>query len=521
MCFVLAAVVAVRGRVDFYLGHHRIAIRGVALPGVIAWALLLAWVRGISRDRLRQLIDAGQRRVRAHAAAIAMSITAATLLVGIGKGAFVAAGADPYGYVSQAQLWTAGNPIQPVPQFVMDAPWRDVEWAFSPLGYRPGVSRGTIVPTYSIGLPLQMAGLSRIAGARAVFLTVPLLGALSVWIAFAIARRAASPEIAVLAALFAACNPVFLFQLVQPMSDVPVTAWWLAAVAFGFGGTLTSALAGGAAASLAILTRPNTAMVLLAVVYHVAASANSWRTRAASASMFLAGAVPGIAVTAWSNAVLYGAPYASGYGPLGDIFGGRGAAAMTLQYLRSLSGVYTPLVFAAFVACGAALARPSAMRPETRRLCVTACAFFVLLLAGYAQYSVFDLRFLLPAVALLIVASTAAIAAWCAEWPAGVRGIAYAMAATLLPLAFVHRATHDNAWRLKAAFGERYIGSAARARSLPHDAVLLSILESGSLRYYSGRVTLRFDWIPSRWMGRWCTSGGSAATCTLWAAQRS
>jgi hypothetical protein len=40
------------------------------------------------------------------------------------------------------------------------------------------------------------------------------------------------------------------------------------------------------------------------------------------------------------------------------------------------------------------------------------------------------------------------------------------------------------------------------ARELPRDAVVIAIGHSGSVRYYSGRRTLRYDWLAAEWLDR-------------------
>jgi hypothetical protein len=40
------------------------------------------------------------------------------------------------------------------------------------------------------------------------------------------------------------------------------------------------------------------------------------------------------------------------------------------------------------------------------------------------------------------------------------------------------------------------------AEQLPANAALFSVQHSGSLRFYSGRITLRFDWVQPEWASR-------------------
>ncbi len=93
-------------------------------------------------------------------------------VVGLAKGTWVAGGADAYGYVSQALLWLNGLPVRAEPLAAI-VPWPQAEWSLSPLGYRPGLGPGLIVPTYPPGLPLVMAAAAGIGGPGAVFWVVP------------------------------------------------------------------------------------------------------------------------------------------------------------------------------------------------------------------------------------------------------------------------------------------------------------------------------------------------------------
>src|SRR6266545_4623958 len=106
--------------------------------------------------------------------ALALALTAAAL--GLRFGTFVASGSDSYGYVSQADLWLHRTLIIDEP-LSAEAPWRYANFTLTPLGYHPGDKRGTMVPTYSPGLPMAMAGFKAIAGGQAIYWVVPLMGA--------------------------------------------------------------------------------------------------------------------------------------------------------------------------------------------------------------------------------------------------------------------------------------------------------------------------------------------------------
>ena len=176
-----------------------------------------------------------------------------------------AGSADAHGYISQAALWLDRDLIVPVPM-ATTVPWDDAEWTFAPLGYRPGVARGTLVPVYPAGLPLVMAAAEAVGGRRAIYLVVPLFGMLAVLASASLATRLASPAAGAIAALSIASSPTFLFSLMWPMSDVPASALWAVGLVLATGAGLLSAGGAGVAIGLAVLTRPNLVLVSLAPV---------------------------------------------------------------------------------------------------------------------------------------------------------------------------------------------------------------------------------------------------------------
>src|SRR5204862_1278945 len=109
--------------------------------------------------------------------------------------------------------------------------WPAAESSFCPLGFRPSFRSTVIVPTYAVGLPLQMAVLARALGPRGIWLVVPLLAALAVWMTHRIARLAgASAEIAAIGALLSACSPASVLQMLVPTRRSPVAVWSLFSV---------------------------------------------------------------------------------------------------------------------------------------------------------------------------------------------------------------------------------------------------------------------------------------------------
>jgi hypothetical protein len=348
---------------------------------------------------------------------VAVSLTAATLFVGVTYGAFVAGGPDPYGYVSQADLWRAGTLTTRAP-LSAEAPWFNGAWAFTPLGYRPAAAAGFMVPLYPPGLPMTMAAGQIIAGRIGGYLVVPLLGAAAVWLTFLFARMLGGAVAGVIAAAALLASPSFLMQLVLPMSDVPAMAWWLLAVVLALRRDAPSLVLSGLAAALAVLTRPNLAVLgpVVAVLPMLGAETTSARVR-----RLLTWGVPALAGPVTSlmlNARLYGSPLATGYGDLSVLYSWQYVWINIRHYASWLWTTQT-----AFIAAGVAAAPllHGRGRPREAMLAAWALAFALVVVLSYLWYLPFDqwvfLRFLLPAFPMLLATAAAAIVVAAAQRP--------------------------------------------------------------------------------------------------------
>jgi len=410
--FAAAIVIAVTGGFRRPFGPFVVSVQRPAILALAAW--LLAVLSALDDGSPIRGVWRRAGRLARHPFAVPLAISSAVLSAAIVRGTFVAAGADPYGYVHQAALWAAGNPAELQSPLARGAPWPAAESSFCPLGFRPSFRSTVIVPTYAVGLPLQMAVLARALGPRGIWLVVPLLAALAVWMTHRIARLAgASAEIAAIAALLSACSPAFVFQMLVPMSDVPVAAWWLFSVAAAFGSPWWAAFGSGLCASLAVATRPNLLPLLLPAGALVMTSSRAARAAAVRLLAFCAGVAPGIVLTAASNLIFYGSPSTSGYGRVGDIYAWSHAVPNLARYPRWLAQTDTVFMFAGLTF----LLRPGRIMRAvgiTTRFTYPAIAFVLALFACYVFYVPFDrgsyLRFLLPGTPLLCILATAAIA---------------------------------------------------------------------------------------------------------------
>ena len=269
---IVALAVAAMGRGDRrLLPHHRRDARLVARG-------LQTIPPGHARTGRRHLAgrpDGGAAQIeagsgcRAWAPRIAAGIALVSLLVAIRLGIFAAGGSDSYGYVSQASLWASGRLVTPDPLAALEPA---LGAAVAPMGYRLATTPGAIVPIYPPGLPMAMAVALKAGGATAVYYVVPLLGALAVWLTYLLGARVDRPVTGMMAAILVAFSPIFMFHTFEPMSDVPVTAWWLLAWVLALSPSQLGGVGAGLAVSAAVLTRPN--LVPLAIVLAAVVAAN-------------------------------------------------------------------------------------------------------------------------------------------------------------------------------------------------------------------------------------------------------
>lgn len=435
-------------------------------------------------DRAPVGVASTWNRLEAVSRWAAMSLAAVWTVVMMYFGVTAAGGSDAYGYVSQAGLWARGDLV------VHD---RLAELApllgrsVAPLGYQLGRDPGTIVPTYPPGLPIVMAIAERAAGAAAVYKVVPLLGGIGIWLTFVLGTRAAGS----IAGLFAACavalSPIYVFQALQPMSDIPVTTWWLLAWVLAWFPGAWMPLAAGLAASMAVLTRPNLAPVVVVLAALIAME----RPRLVRTALFAAGVVPGCALVGGLNAYLYGSPFSSGYGSVDTLFAWSNLGPNLRNYTGWLVELNSPAILLA-------LAAPFATHAKRSRLML---AFAGGLLLSYVFYVVYDnwtyLRFLLPAIPLLWILTAAVIVSLIERLPTEFRG-----ATVLLLVLFAFgRSMHASHFRISEVRrgAQHYaVVSAFLDHALPADAAVITVVESGSIRLYGHRPTLRWDELDRR-----------------------
>ena len=427
-------------------------------------------------------------------------------------GTYAAGGADSFGYLSQAQLFAQGRLTGTMPRHE-GFDWPDVPATLTPLAYTRNAVPDVLVPVYPPGLSLMMAPLTLIHR-NAAFLLVPLCAALTVWLTVVLGREMTEPAAGVLGALLVAASPTFLLQAAQPMSDVPVAALWLSALILARRPSTGAAILAGAVSSLAILVRPNLAPLVLLVAAvcatgrrapdRPAVASSRVNPRLARAIWLLLAAMPGVVALGAIQAVRYGSPLGSGYGSFADLFALSNVAPNLARYPRWMTETHTPLIWLWLLA---PLSFPLLDR-GARAFGWILYSFAVAVVLAYLPYVYFQpdewmyTRFLLPALPVMTVLTALVLLS------AARRIAPRAPVATAAVVCAVVAALSIRSAASLAVFGMREgeqkyprVGGFVREH-LPATAFVMAAQHSGSITYYSGRPTLRWDLLDAASLDR-------------------
>jgi hypothetical protein len=442
---------------------------------------------------------------------LAAAIAAAVVVVGLRWSTFAVGGSDSYCYVYQAQRW-AGGTLQPVEPLARQASWPDAPLTFTPTGHVPSPTvPGAIAPICPAGLSIVMAPLlvGTSGQSRAVFLVVPVFGALLVWATYLIGLRF-SARVGVASAALVACSPITLFQLMQPMSDVPAAALWALATACATASRRSAPALAGLATSAAILMRPNLVPLGLVLgLFILVRPDRGWSKRIRDAAMFAGASAPGCVAVGVIQQIFYGSPLRSGYGSAAALFSAANVGPNAIRYFQWMQQAHTPVWL---VACAAPFVLPGWL---TALLLTLAMATVV----SYLPYVVFNdwwyLRFMLPGIVPVLVLTVAVLdrlLTWAggrvmkpAASPRLATGIQAALVACLtaaLCVLFVAEARARSVFDLRR-LESRYVRAGEYvAGHLPANALVVTSWESGSVRYYSNRKTVAWDVLDPAWLDR-------------------
>jgi len=413
-------------------------------------------------------------------------ICVAVVTVAVRFGSFVAGGSDSYCYVHQAERWASGRLLAAEP-LALEAPWPDAASSFTPAGHIPSRTvPGAIAPICASGLSMLMALFLIAGGPGPMFFVIPLGGVLLVLATYVLGSRLGT-GVGLASALVTAASPIVLFQVIQPMSDVPAAACWMLALAAVTSARRHGPALAGLSAAAAILIRPNLVPLGFVIgVFLLLRSGRPFGERLRHGAVYAAGAAVGCVAVAVIQQHFYGSPFSTGYGEASGLFTLAHLAPNASRYLTWLLQSETPLVVVA-------LAAPFVLPRPLAWLCLGFC----LANAGvYLPYLVFEdwsyLRFLLPAVPVLIVLTLGVIAALARR--AGPRWVSPAL--TLASIALVMAAAPVA--RARHVFDLRQLESdfvrvGVAARRLPANALVITSRYSGSVRFYGRRRTLVWD----------------------------
>lgn len=494
--------------------HDAVRPLDVSVIALAAYLLLTTRERQFSQ----QSFDHESAVVRPRVVVAVLAMAAFVAAVGVVRGTKTAGGSDSFGYLSQAELWRTGH-VAIDQSFVGDVPWPNADWTFTPLGYRPAEGNGdghALVPTYAPGLPLILAAVKTLVGHRWMFWVVPLSGALLVLATFGIGCRLATVTAALIGAWLVSTSTAVIFTSTLTMTDVPVAALWATAFFLLLRRSTPDAAGAGLLAGVALLVRPNLVPLaaVLGLLFAMRAIRKETRREAVVHGLWFAAAlVPFIAGVALLNQFLYGSPLRSGYGRMSDFLALSNVWANVQVYAQWLKETQTPLVYAGVLALAVPLRRwwPAARDRST----FVAAVFVATVWTFYVFYEVFDswtyLRFLLPAWPFVMVGVGAITVALLRHGDRLVRVVivllAVGLGTTQLRIAVQHGAF--DAFALQQRFAAAGV---AVGRLTPPNSVIVSMQHSGSVRYYGGRMTMRYDLMDVEWMDRavdWLTSHGA------------
>jgi hypothetical protein len=473
---------------------------------------------------------------------IAIAAAACVAAVGVVRGTYAAGGSDSSCYALMADAFAAGT-LQPTSDLVVQVPWPDAPTTFTPGGFVPSEAKlSASAPVCAPGFSVLLAPLIVFGGLDAIFIFTPIAGALLVWLTFVSGRIIAGPLAGAMAAILVASSPVLLYQVVQPMNDVTTAALWMAT----FVALIRRRwMLAGSCCGLALLVRPNLlplgAVAGLFVMLDRGVTAVGERipnpeAPIARVAAFGLAALPFGLLVLWLNAALYGSPFRTGYGQLGHLFGPAAVQVNAPNYLKWLVETHTAFPLLAFAA-------PFVVAREKRAAVALAIGLVLATCIVYFFYTPFDdwsyLRFLLPAIALMVVlasavtvhavtylfsrlvrlkadtadkdsASRSSVVSGFSRTVIARTAIVAAIAAAIA--IFCVRTAGDRLAFDMKFLEQRYrsAGFVVRDR-LPENAVVLSMWDSGAVRFHGRKEALTWAGLDPAWLDRslaWLDTNG-------------
>ena len=271
-------------------------------------------------------------------------------------------------------------------------------------------------------------------------------------------------------------------------------------------------LLAGLGAGAAVLIRPNLAALALvpALAVTLGQRPASGVARLGRLAAFGAGLLPGCLAVAWINSLLYGSPLSSGYGSLAVLFEWSSAGPNLRQFVTWLVESQTPIALLGLVGVPLVPARPLAGMVDGRAVRVLLGGLILTTWLSYLFYRPFDawwyLRFLLPSwPAMMVVAAVVCerVAVRLGLVRSGALVILIAVGVAVLTTGHARQHGVFRLWADERRYVDvgHFLEDGTEANT-----IFISLQHSGSVRFYGGRSTIRFDWLDPQ----------SLDTCVQW-----
>ncbi len=302
-----------------------------------------------------------------------------------------------------------------------------------------------------------------------------------------------------MAAVLTATAPTIFYMALFPMADLPSATFWLAALLVAGPSSGRRALAAGVLAGVAVAIRPNLVALAIFPWLLCVIRTGAIRPTLLPTVLYGAGVLPFVTLVAWVNNHLYGSPFESGYGPLSPGFALEHAARNLVNY--PLWWIQSQSVLACIFVL-VVLRR----HPPHKREAVVLMAFGFSVFLAYLFYIPFEvwwfLRFLIPAMPLAFL-FCADVIEWATSRFQRVARFAALSAFTIASVTYTTNFSREKSLLDSAEGEQRYVDAGVFIdRATPPGAVVMCMQHSGSIRYYSGRLTLRYDSLDPAWLDR-------------------
>ena len=346
-----------------------------------------------------------------------------------------------------------------------------------------------------------------------------LSAAVVVWAVFRLAARLEDDPIAAAGgAVLVGSAPIVLYQAVQPMTDVPAAAAIAAAAVLAWTSPRRPGLA-GLTLGLGLLIRPNLLPVVLVFLTSMADRASR-----PALGRFLGAFVPVAAVVPVLNALVYGAPWRTGYGETSALFSIAHVPTNLHRYTTWMVDTMTPLVLVVVLVPWLVASRSAAASRQSepggslspRRLSLFLLSLAAIVFGCYVAYVPFEewwyLRFLLPAIPLLcaLMAVAIVVLARHAGRPGGLVALAVFGALAWHGLSVARDRAAFDLWRME----QRLSATATYIRDIAPNVVAIAIQPGGAIHFTLNRPVVSWDALEPRSLDRvvsWAGARGDRA----------